>query len=73
MSFFFLSCPQRVNALNKTLKYTHKHRISLIYIYNLRIARINAEVVSMCLSLLTAYISKMHSTRKINTLKLAIH
>lgn len=74
MAFFFLlPYPQRVNALNKALKYTHNHGNSLIYIYNLRITGINAEVAPMCLSLLSAYIPKIYSTRKINTLKLPIH
>lgn len=58
--------PQRVNALNKTLKYNHGN--SLIYIYNVRIAGINAEVVSSSLFLLTVSIAKIYSTRKINTL-----
>lgn len=57
---------QRVNELNKTLKYNHGN--SLIYIYNVRIAGINAEVVSSHLSLLTVSISKIYSTQKINTL-----
>lgn len=34
---FLLSRPQRVNTLNKTLKHTHNHGNSLIYIYNLGI------------------------------------
>lgn len=63
---FLLFHPQRVNALNKTLKYNHGN--PLIYIYNVRIAGINAEVVSSRLSLLTASISKIYSKQKINTL-----